>query len=401
MEICPAMAAVAEPALNAEEVLPKTQAAAARVLTASVESKIIATLPEAIKNKLKNASAHTVNLRNTDPMVAMIATVLANMMTKESIPAMVVSMIRVTMISIIRAMVVSMVRAMVASMVRATVFPALVVTKVVMQDSQHQDKYSQDLLPVTILMSLVASITSSARVDLVSLEEDTVREVMATTNMATTKAMARSLSMTSATTTKAMARRLFMATTTTTKLMAISSNMVQRRATAMKKAMDATEAMVRLMYTWRRKATEAKKATETKMDMVQVTTMARKRATVMTKAMDMTPSTATALASLATVMDTAIMANLTTSITNLTAMTRATARSRATDMTSTTAAWINMLVKSPMATRRNMATRKRTASPPSTASTTNILTMILMVQSRVMALIRAMARNTLVTINTT
>ena len=389
------MAAVAEPALNAQEVLPKTQAAAARVLTASVESKIIATLPEAIKNKLKNASAHTVNLRNTHlaAMVAMIASVLANMMTMESIPAMVVSMIRVTMIS--------MVRAMVASMVRATVFPALVVTKVVMQDSQHQDKYSQDLLPVTILMSLVASITSSARVDLVSLEEDTVREVMATTYMATTKAMARSLSMTSATTTKAMARRLFMATTTTTKLMAISINMVQRRVTAMKKAMDATEAMVRLIYTWRRKATEAKKATETRKDMVQVTTMARKRATVMTKAMDMTPSTATALASLATVMDTAIMANLTTSITNLTAMTRATARSRTTDMTSTTAAWINMLVKSPMATRRNMATRKSTASPPSTASTTNILTMIPMVQSRVMALIRAMARNTLVTITTT
>ena len=68
----------------------------------------------------------------------------------------------------------------------------------------------------------------------------------------------------------------------------------------MTKAMDVTEATVLLMNTLRRKVTAAKKATETKPDMVPVTTMARRRATVMTRATVKTPSMDTAQARMST-----------------------------------------------------------------------------------------------------
>ena len=45
-----------------------------------------------------------------------------------------------------------------------------------------------------------------------------------------------------------------------------------------------------LMYTWRRKATVAEKATEAKLDTVPVKTMERSRAMVMTRVTDKTLS---------------------------------------------------------------------------------------------------------------
>ena len=69
---------------------------------------------------------------------------------------------------------------------QAMVAQAMEVTRVALQDSPPLSVYSQDHLPVKILRSLVASTTSSAKVDLASLEEE-AREVMATT-LATTLA---------------------------------------------------------------------------------------------------------------------------------------------------------------------------------------------------------------------
>ena len=159
----------------------------------------------------------------------------------------------------------------------------------------------------------------------------------------------------------------------------------------MNKAMDVTEAMVRPMNTLRRKAMAARKATATRLDMVPVTTMVQRRATVMTRAMDKTPSMVSALARMSTANTAATADTVATAATiNPTALTLATARSRAMEVTGTTAVWINMLVKSPTVTRRLMATKRSTASPPSMVLTTNINSMMPMVQSRVMELIKAM-----------
>ena len=230
------MAAVVEPALNAQEALPLTQRAAAQVNTASVENKAAAVLRR-LKSSLIDLT--------TAPMVVLMAIVVP--------------------------------------LTLAMVIPAMEVTRVAMQESTLRDSLSQllstnslDPQPIEILTSLVALTTSSAKADFLSLEEE-AREAMVTAT--------------------ATARRLLMATT---KLMAISRLTVKRRAMAMTKAMDVTEATVLLMNTLRRKVMAAKKATETKPDMVPVTTMARRRATVMTRATVKTPSMDTAQARMST-----------------------------------------------------------------------------------------------------
>ena len=83
--------------------------------------------------------------------------------------------------------------------VQAMVAQAMVVTRVALQESPPLSNYSQDLLPVKILRSPMALTTSSAKVDLASLEEE-AREVMATT-LATTLATVTTLATTLATVT--------------------------------------------------------------------------------------------------------------------------------------------------------------------------------------------------------
>ena len=63
---CPAMEAVVEPALNAQEALPLIQRAAAQVLTASVEFKI-----DAVPKKL-NSSLTNLNIALTVVLMAIV-----------------------------------------------------------------------------------------------------------------------------------------------------------------------------------------------------------------------------------------------------------------------------------------------------------------------------------------
>ena len=177
----------------------------------------------------------------------------------------------------------------------------------------------------------------------------------------------------------------------TTNNMAANLATERSRVMVMMKDTDVTGVLELQMSTWRRKAMAARKATATRLDMVPVTTMVQRRATVMTRAMDKTPSMVSALARMSTANTAATADTVATAATiNPTALTLATARSRAMEVTGTTAVWINMLVKSPTVTRRLMATKRSTASPPSMVLTTNINSMMPMVQSRVMELIKAM-----------